>query len=61
MFNVSCIELTSDNFEYVFVDIERKGKPQGSWRRTHKPEVGGSIPLPATKNQGSFAVAIFFL
>ena len=48
MFNVSCIELTSDNFEYVFVDIERKGKPQGSWRRTHKPEVGGSIPLPAT-------------
>jgi len=34
-------------FEYIFVDIEKKDKPQGSRRRLHKPDVGGSIPLPA--------------
>jgi len=38
-------------FEYVFVNIERKGKLQGSWSRTHKPEVGGSTLLPSTKNK----------
>ena len=32
----------------VFVDIEGMGVLRGSRRRTHKPEVGGSIPLPAT-------------
>jgi len=36
-------------FEYVFVDLEGMGVLRGSRGGTHKPEVGGSIPLPATK------------
>jgi len=48
-------------FEYVFVDLEGKGKLHGSRRRTHKPEVPSSILGPATKNQGLFEVAVFFL
>ena len=45
---------------YVFVDIERIIRAERLERSTHKPEVGGSIPLPSTKYQGSFVAPLFF-